>query len=62
MKTLWSNTRERTQGNEKDACSTSQGEDSSHTKGTEVLLMETARKGYQDPQYVDNSMIDCTSR
>ena len=57
MRKLWSNTRERTQGNEKDACSTSQGEDSSCTKGIEVLLMETARKGYPDPENVDNPKI-----
>ena len=56
MRTLWSNTGERTQGNEKYACSTSQGEDSSYTKGIEVL-METARKGYPGPENVDNPMI-----
>ena len=49
---LWSNTRERTQGNEKE-----QGEDSSYPKGIEVLLRETARKGYPDPGDVDNPMI-----
>ena len=38
MRKLWSNTRERTQGNEKDACRTSQGVDSSYPKGIEVLL------------------------
>ena len=57
MRKLWSNTRERTQGNEKDACSTSQGEDSSYPKGIEVLLMGTARKGYPDPDNVDNPKI-----
>ena len=56
MRKLWSNTRDRTQGNEKDACNTSQGVDSSYPKGIEVLLMETARKGYPDPENVDNPM------
>ena len=52
MRKLWSNTRERTQGNEKEPC-----EDSSYFKGIEVLLREMARKGYPDPQDVDNPMI-----
>ena len=38
MRKLWANTRERTQDNEKE-----QGEDSSYSKGIEVLLRETAR-------------------
>ena len=57
MRKLWSNTRERRQGNEQDACSTSQGEDSSYPKGIEVLLMGTARKGYPDTENVDNPKI-----
>ena len=57
MRKLWSNTRERTQGNEKDACSTSQGEDSSYPTGIEVLLTGTARKGYPDPENDDNPKI-----
>ena len=59
MRKLWSNTRERTQGNEIDACNTS------YSKGIEVLLMETARKGDPDPENVDNPMIapqDCDAR
>ena len=56
MRKLWSNTRERTQGNEKDDCSTLQGEDSSYTKGIEVL-METARKDFPDKGDVDNPTI-----
>ena len=57
VRKLWSNSRERTQGNEKDACSTSHGVDSSYTKGIEVLLRETARMGYPDPEDVDNPKI-----
>ena len=52
MRKLWSNSREQTQGNEK-----RKGEDSSYSKGIEVLLRETARKGYPDPEEVDNPMI-----
>ena len=52
MRKLWSNSRERTQGNEK-----RKGEDSSYPKSIEVLLRETARKGYPDPEEVDNPMI-----
>ena len=52
MRKLWSNSRERTQGNEK-----GQGEDSSYSKGIEVLLRETAPKGHPDPKDVDNPMI-----
>ena len=52
MRKLWSKTRERTQGNEKE-----RGEDSSHPKGIDVLPRETARKGYPDPEDVDNPMI-----
>ena len=57
MRKFWSNTCERTQGNEKDACSTSQGEDSSYPKAIEVMLRETARKSYPDPENIDNPMI-----
>ena len=41
----------RIQGNEK-----RRGEDSSHSKGIEVLVRKTAEKGYPDPEKVDNSM------
>ena len=51
MRKLWSNTRECTQGNAKE-----QAEDSSY-KGIEVLLREAARKGYPDPENLDNPMI-----
>ena len=51
MRKLWSNSHERTQVNEK-----RQAEDSSYPKGSEVLLSETARKGYRDPENVDNPM------
>ena len=51
MRKLWSNSRERTPGNEK-----RKGEESSHPKGIEVLLRETARRGYPDPEEVDNPM------
>ena len=54
MRKLWSNSRERTWGNEN-----RQDEDSSYTKGIEVLLRDTARKGYPDPENVNNPMIDC---
>ena len=49
---LWSNSHERTQGDEK-----GQGEDSSYTKGTEVLLRERTRKSYPDTEDVDNPTI-----
>ena len=52
IRKLWSNTRERTQGNEEE-----QGEDSSYSKSIEVLLMETARKDYPVPENVDNPLI-----
>ena len=52
MRKLWSNTRERTQIKEKE-----QAEDSSYPKGIEVLLRETARKGYPDPENVDNPTL-----
>ena len=52
MRKLWSNSRERTQGNEK-----RQNEDSSYPKGIEVLLRETARKACEDLESVDNPMI-----
>ena len=57
MRKFWSNTCERTQGNEKDACSTSQGEDSSCPKAIEVMLRETSRKRYPDPENIDTPMI-----
>ena len=47
MRTLGSNTRERTQDNEK-----KQDEDSSFSKGIEILLSEIARKVYADPEKV----------
>ena len=46
MRKLWSNTRERTQSKEKELV-----EDSSHPKGIEDMLRETARKSY--PENVD---------
>ena len=52
MRKLWSNTCERTQSKEKE-----QAVDSSYPKGNEVLLRETARKGYPDPENVDNPMM-----
>ena len=52
MRRPWSNTRERMQSKEKE-----QAEDSSYPKGIEVMLRETARKNYPDPDNVDNSMI-----
>ena len=52
MRKLWSNTRERTQSKEKE-----QAVDSSYPKGIEVLLRETARRGFPDPENVDNPMI-----
>ena len=51
MRNLWSNTRERTQGNEK-----GQSADSSYPKGF-ALLRETAGKGCPDPEDVDNPTI-----
>ena len=50
IRKLSGSTRERTQSEEKE-----QAEDSSHPKGIEVLLRETARKSY--PDNVDNPMI-----
>ena len=52
MRKIWSNTRERTQGNEKE-----QAGDSSYPEGIEVLLRETDRKGYPDPENVENPLI-----
>ena len=52
MKKLWSNSRERTQGNEK-----RKGEDSSYPEGIAVMLRVTARKVCSDPENVDNPMI-----
>ena len=51
MRKLWSNTRERTQGNEK-----RQGEDSSYPKAIEDLLRATARKNCPKSEKVDNLM------
>ena len=34
-----------------------QGEDSSYPRGIEILLRETAKKVYPDPEDVDNPMI-----
>ena len=53
---LWSNIRERIPGNEK-----RQGEDSSYTKGIEILLRETARKKLSNIRKRRQSH-DCTSR
>ena len=52
MRKLWSNTCERRQSKEKE-----QSVDSSYPKGIEVLLRETARKGYPDPENVDNPVL-----
>ena len=52
VRKLWSNTCERTQRKEKE-----QAVDSSCPTGIEVLLRETARKGYPDPENVDNPMM-----
>ena len=52
MRKLWSNSRKRTQDNEK-----RKGEDSSYSQSIEVLLRETARRGYPDPEEVDNPMV-----
>ena len=52
MRKLWSKSRNRTQGNEE-----RKGEDCSYPKSIEVLLRETARRGYPDPEEVDNPMI-----
>ena len=60
MRKLWSNSRERTQGNER-----RRGEDSSNPKGIEVLLRDTARKGFPDPEDAKGPMIapqDCDAR
>ena len=52
MRKLWNNTLTRTQSKEKE-----QVEDSSYSKGIEVLHWETARKGFPDPEDVDNPTI-----
>ena len=52
MRKLWSNSRDRTQGNGK-----RQSEDSSYTKGIEVLPRKRLEKGYPDPEDVDKPMI-----
>ena len=52
MRKLWSNSRERTRGYEK-----RQDEDSSYSKGIEVLLRETTKKNYPNTEDVDNPMI-----
>ena len=60
MRKLWSNTCGRTQSNEKE-----QAEDSQYSKSVEILLRETARKGYPEPENVDNPLIapqDCEVR
>ena len=51
MRILWSNTRERTQENEKRP-----NEDSSYPKGIELLLRETA-KAFPDPEEIDDPMV-----
>ena len=51
MRESWSISRVRMHGNEN-----RRGEDSSFAKGIEVLLTETAKKGYPDPENVDNPM------
>ena len=48
MRKLWSNTRD---------CTQEQAEDSSYTKSIEVLMREADRKGYPDPENLDNLMI-----
>ena len=52
MRKLWSNTSERTQGDEEE-----QGEYSSYSKSIDVLLRETARKHYPVLENVNNPMI-----
>ena len=42
--------------NEYKANENRRGEDRSHPKGIEVLLTETAKKGYPDPENFDNPM------
>ena len=49
---LWSNTCELTHSEKKE-----QAEDSSYPKGIEVMLRETARKSYPDPENIGNPMI-----
>ena len=56
MREFWSNSLERIQGNDK-----RRGEDSSHPKGIEVMVRETAKKGCPDPRERRQSH-DCTSR
>ena len=46
MRKLWSNSTEK-----------EQAEDSSCTNGIEVMVRETARKRYPDPENIDNPMI-----
>ena len=52
MRKLWSNTRERTRGNEK-----RQGEDSSYPKALKDLQRATVRKNYAKSEKADNPMI-----
>ena len=52
MRQLLSNSRERTQGNEK-----RQSEDSSYSKGIKVLVRETARKNCPDLENIGDPMI-----
>ena len=49
MRKFWSNSRVRIQGNGKRRC-----EDSSHPKGIEVFVRETAKNGCPDPEKFDN--------
>ena len=49
---LWSNTRERTQSQEKE-----QAGDSFYPNSIEVMLRETARKSYPDQENIGNPMI-----
>ena len=52
IRKFWSHTRELTQSKEKE-----QAEDSSYSEGIEVRLRETARKGFPDPENVDNPVL-----
>ena len=52
VRKLWSNTCERTQNKEKELA-----ENSSYPKGIEVMLRETARKSYPDPENIGNPVI-----
>ena len=52
MRKLWSKTCERAQNKEKE-----QAEDRSYSKEIEIMLRETARKSYPDPENIHNPMI-----